>query len=80
MTSFLLLSSCTDKFPTNDLYRINHVEKVCEVYKIDSDKIHFKYDHELPFDNCPENIFGFDEEDTGKVASWARRQKKKYNK
>ncbi len=80
ITISFFLFSCSDKFPANDLYRINHVDKICEVYKIDSDKIHFKYDHELPFDNCPTNIFGFNEEDAGQVTAWARRQKRKLSK
>lgn len=78
--SLFLLSSCSDKFPASDLYRINHVQKICEVYKINPDTVRIKFDHELPFDNCPQNVFGFDEEDSGKIAAWIRRQKKKYGK
>jgi len=79
MISFFLFG-CSDKFPATDLYRVNHIDKICEVYKINSDKVSFKFDHDLPFDNCPTNIFGFNEEDSGKVTAWVRRQKKKYDK
>lgn len=76
----IILSGCSEHFPVYDLYRVNHIEKICEVYKINTDKITFKYDHDLPFDNCPTNVFGFSEEDAGEVAAWVRRQKRKYNK
>ena len=79
MISFFLFG-CSDKFPATDLYRVNHIDKICEIYKINPDKVSFKFDHDLPFDNCPTNIFGFNEEDSGKVAAWVRRQKNKYKK
>lgn len=78
--SLFFLCSCSDKFPASDLYRINHVLKICEIYKLNPNSVTVKFDKEISFDNCPQNVFGFNEEDSANVMQWARRQKKKYGK
>lgn len=77
--SLLLLCSC-DKFPSENIYRINHLYNVCELYKLNEKTVTIKFEKEIPFDDCPKNIYGFDEEDTAKVAAWIRREKRKHNK
>ena len=73
----LFLFGCeSDPFPIVNVYMIDQQKKTCDQYKlVDVENIKFKYDKELPFESCP-LAFGFSKEDTGKLMSWIRRQKK----
>jgi hypothetical protein len=74
---FLFTIGCSEKFPVDELTHINLIKQLCEVYKIDKENITFKYDRDLPFDNCSTDFYGFNAEDSAKVTSWMRRAKKK---
>ena len=72
--SIIFISSCSDKFPANELIHKDQKNKICDVYLIDEDTIKIKYDHSIKYEECPQ-IFGFRHTDIGKISSWIRRNK-----
>jgi len=75
---FLCLSfcGCDDKFPAEYIYNIDHNKKVCDRYRINQDKITFKFDSAIKFSECPV-LYGFTGQDIGEIMSWIRRNKTK---
>lgn len=80
---FLSLFSCfsfsgcdSDPFPIKYVYMVDVKLKTCDQFVVsDIDKVKFRFDKSIPFEDCPTS-FGFKSEETGKFMSWIRRQKK----
>ena len=78
--SILALTSCAKtEFPADYLYQVDVINKVCDQFKIDKEKMQFQFEKAIPFDQCPV-VFGFEQKDVGNVMNFLRRMAKKAEK
>lgn len=73
---FFLGGCDSDPFPIKYVYLVDTKLQTCDRYVIyDVENIKFKFDKYIEYNECPIS-FGLTSYDTGKLMSWARRQKK----